>query len=58
MKKLILALMAALMLFGMTACSSTCKESGCSEKVYKKGYCEWHFLVHYPDEALKDAFGF
>lgn len=57
MKKLLLALMAALMLFGMAACSSTCKESGCNEEVYKKGYCAFHYGYHYPEEALKDAFG-
>lgn len=53
MKKLFVLLLTVVMALSITACSKTCKESGCSEKVYEDGYCELHYYTH----ALEDALG-
>ena len=46
-------LCAAILMLSMAACSSSCKEKGCSEDVYEDGYCMEHYLEH----ALMGAFG-
>ena len=53
MKKFFVLLLVVVMALAMTACSSKCKESGCSEDVYEDGYCEIHYAAH----ALEDALG-
>ena len=49
-------LCAALLLLGMAACSSSCKEKGCDEEVYKDGYCELHYYAHQLGDALGGLF--
>lgn len=31
-----------------------CKADGCSEEVFKKGFCEEHYLENAIEEGLKD----
>lgn len=54
MKKFIALLLTVVMALSITACSSKCKESGCSEDVYKDGYCEVHYYAHELEDALGD----
>lgn len=53
MKKM-MALIAALVLTaGMTACGSHCKS--CDQKVYRDGYCEYHYALNTARDLVGDA---
>ncbi|MCM1528947.1 MAG: hypothetical protein NC093_03005 [Alistipes sp.] len=58
MKKKIFAVLAlgAVMMTALVGCG-TCKEDGCDEEVYKKGYCEVHYAIYETAEALEDLLG-
>lgn len=64
MKKNFVTLLAVLVMsFVLSACGApkTCKADGCSdEKIYKDGYCQYHYTINVAkeeiDEAGKNAF--
>ena len=57
MKLLKTLLLVGLMLCSLAACSRTCKENGCNNKVYKDGYCELHYALHQAENLLGGLFG-
>ena len=53
MKKM-MALIAALTLAAsLTACGGHCKS--CDQKVYKDGYCEYHYALNVAQDVVDDA---
>lgn len=58
-KKVVSALLLVVLTLQLVACGSKdCKFDGCDEEVYKKGYCQAHYLIKYPNEALGDLLNF
>ena len=56
MKRVLVLLLAALLVFALSACgSSHCKE--CDREVYKDGYCEYHYALNTAGDIVNDALG-
>ncbi len=58
-KKIVSALLLVVLALQLVACGSKdCKYDGCDAETYKKGYCEMHYVIKYPNEALGDLLDF
>ena len=57
-KKFVLFTVVLGIMVSAAACGKKdCKAEGCSEEVYKKGFCEEHYLEHALEEGLKELGG-
>lgn len=53
-KKICAIMLVVAMSVMMAGCGNKCKEKGCNEEVFKKGYCQEHYLEH----EIRDLLGF
>ena len=57
-KKLAAPLLLGVLSLQLVACGNDCKYDGCDAETYKKGYCEVHYVIEYPEEAISEMLGF
>ncbi len=50
----LLTLIFSIMLFAAACGQKDCKAEGCSEEVFKNGYCEAHYYEKMIEEGLKE----
>ncbi|MCH5353160.1 MAG: hypothetical protein J1E06_06815 [Acutalibacter sp.] len=56
-KRTFFLFLCTLALLALTACAGKCKMSGCDDKVYKDGLCEFHYGLQVAGDAVKGIFG-
>lgn len=56
MKKVCTLLVIMLMFIALTACGGVTHCKDCDDKVYKDGYCQYHYALHSIDDTAKSAF--